>query len=129
MIIKTTDTAQGSGGMELLRNEATTAALLEPLWNRTVPPLLTSGFVAPCVYANVFKKIEGQVITAAALAQALEALKSVHGLGFLHGDVKADHFLATKAGQVYLVDFGLSRRATGKGEFAREERELWHSLR
>ena len=45
--------------------------------------------------------------------QCIERMESLHEKGFIHRDVKPDNFLigvGKKAGTVYLIDFGLSKR-------------------
>lgn len=48
----------------------------------------------------------------------LEALSALHSAGLVHGDLKLEHVLLSKAGQVTLVDFGgdkLRHRTVGSG--------------
>jgi formylglycine-generating enzyme required for sulfatase activity/serine/threonine protein kinase len=42
-------------------------------------------------------------------AQLLEALGAVHDAGMIHGDVKPDNVLLTRAGNLVLIDFGTVR--------------------
>ncbi len=44
------------------------------------------------------------------LAALLQVLSQVHGHGIVHADLKPDNVLADAAGQVHLVDFGISCR-------------------
>ena len=43
------------------------------------------------------------------LSQTVDALNRLHGLGFIHQDVKADNFLLCNNGQMWLSDFGTTR--------------------
>jgi len=45
--------------------------------------------------------------------QLLDTLKRLHGFWFIHRDIKPDNFLmglSAKTNQLYMIDFGLSKR-------------------
>lgn len=56
-------------------------------------------------------------------SQYLQALKSVHDKGVLHGDIREENFVATE-NKVFVIDFGFSRLQADKSELEEEYRSL-----
>jgi serine/threonine protein kinase len=52
--------------------------------------------------------------------QIAEALRALHGAGFLHGDVKPDNIHLVKDGQAILMDLGFAHRPGENAAFLRE---------
>jgi serine/threonine-protein kinase len=50
------------------------------------------------------------------LLPVLEAIAHVHASGFLHGDIKEEHILATGQLKPKLIDFGSARKITGTSQ-------------
>ena len=56
--------------------------------------------------------------------QILEAIESVHSIGFLHRDIKPSNFAIGKKNlrQIFILDFGLARRYTDHDQHVRPAR-------
>ena len=56
--------------------------------------------------------------------QILEAIESVHSIGFLHRDIKPSNFAIgrTNSRRIYILDFGLARKYTDYGQHVRPAR-------
>ncbi|CAF0792230.1 unnamed protein product [Adineta ricciae] len=56
--------------------------------------------------------------------QILEAIESIHSIGFLHRDIKPSNFAIGRANsrQIYILDFGLARKYTDYGQHVRPAR-------
>ena len=59
---------------------------------------------------------------------AIHALRVVHALGILHGDIKESNFMNCSNRSVFLLDFGFSKRLTMESDFALEMKELQNLL-
>lgn len=69
----------------------------------------------PCVFCNRFY-----------LTEIAAGLHDLHGLGFVHRDVKPENVLIARSGHIKLVDFGSAARLGANGKVVRNIKVLSH---
>jgi eukaryotic-like serine/threonine-protein kinase len=78
-------------------------AVTELLEGQTLGELLESGPLPPRRVSAIAREIA-------------EGIAAAHGKGIVHRDLKPENVYVTRAGHVKLLDFGLARETTAKGE-------------
>eukprot|EP01104_Vermistella_antarctica_P009497 TRINITY_DN2445_c0_g1_i2.p1 TRINITY_DN2445_c0_g1~~TRINITY_DN2445_c0_g1_i2.p1 ORF type:complete len:367 (-),score=43.04 TRINITY_DN2445_c0_g1_i2:1439-2386(-) len=102
----------------LVRNEIRVYSHLQPLQGEFVPRLLAVG----CVYGVKYGLVVSECGTTLAkcpsetlrecASGAVTALRRVHKLGVLHGDIRLSNFTVDR-GRVFVIDFGFSKVVEG----------------
>jgi serine/threonine protein kinase len=68
--------------------------------------------------------VSADLVTQTVGLAAIHALRSVHGLGILHGNIRASNILVCFDSRVLLVDFGFSRSTTRASDLDLEMKQL-----
>jgi len=129
--VKMVDTSKDWELQRVLENEVEAYGLLSALQGDVIPVLEGCGFWKD---ENVFfvatSLVDGDhpgSSSRAGLPAAEEALRKIHALGLLHGDIKEENILLRNndgAWKVWYLDLGLSRLSSSADDFAEEVAEL-----
>jgi serine/threonine protein kinase len=122
-VVKTARLGKTLKGLAILSRELKVLQVLQGRLD--CPKVLAYGYY-DSVYALALEWIPDRDMKpndACHLPAALHSLRTLHALGYKHGDLRLENVRVNNGGKVFLLDFGAAKPCFDRGDFEEEEHQ------